>query len=175
MLKEQTKLSQYISWAEALSYASCKRNGVDIADNQPSDKALKYIKDTIKYVFEPIRAHFNTPIGVTTFYRGTALNGAVKGVKSSQHTLGQALDIDADIYGNITNNDIAIWAIDNLEFDQLILEDVKADGTIGWLHISYVDNKNRGKINIMVKAKGKTKYIPFEGNEHLILGYSESN
>jgi len=173
MLDLKSKLSKYVSWAEALSYYSCKKNGIDYKDNQPNDEQLVYIKDVIKYIFEPIRKHINTPIGITTFFRSYALNEAIKGSKSSQHMLGQAIDIDADMLGNTTNNEIAIWIIDNLEFDQLILEDVKKDGTIGWLHISYIKDKNRGKITIMQRINGKDKYIPFEGNEHLIKGYNE--
>jgi hypothetical protein len=61
----------------------------------------------------------------------------------SQHTLGQAADFEVP---GISNMELAQWIIDNLDYDQLILEfydDV--DPRSGWVHCSYVENPNRKK------------------------------
>ena len=48
-----------------------------------------------------------------------------------------------------------------IEFDQLILEFVGEDGTGGWVHVSFVDGNNRGKVMKAKKVNGKTKYFNY--------------
>ena len=55
-------------------------------------------------------------------YRGKQLNKAIGGSKYSQHMVGEALDLDADVYGRITNADIFNFVKDNLVWDQMIWE-----------------------------------------------------
>jgi hypothetical protein len=85
-------------------------------------------------LFEQIRLHFNVPIGISSFYRCAALNKKIGGAKNSQHTLGEAIDIDADIFGGVTNAEIFEFA-KTLDFDQLIWE-YGDDTNPAWVHIS---------------------------------------
>ena len=52
---------------------------------------------------------------------------------------GEAMDIDADKYNKIRNKHIFEYVKDNLDFDQLIAENVSEDQwtDIGWIHFSY--------------------------------------
>jgi hypothetical protein len=80
------------------------------------------------------------------------LNSAIpNSSKTSQHSLGQAIDIDMD-GTNIKNSDIFAFIKNNLDFDQLINE-----FDYSWVHVSYT-KKNRKEILIASKVNGKTVY-----------------
>lgn len=142
------RISKHISYREA-TFTQTR------LDNVPNDVQLEAMKTIANRVFEPLRqAMGDVPIFISSFYRSEAVNKKIGGSKNSQHTLGEAQDLDADILGKITNKDIFNYIKDNLEFDQLIAEDVKEDGTIGWVHVSYTKRyPNRKQILIMKKGK----------------------
>lgn len=142
------RISKHISYREA-TFTQTR------LDNVPNDVQLEAMKTIANRVFEPLRqAMGGVPIFISSFFRSDAVNKKIGGSKNSQHTLGEAQDLDADILGKITNRDIFNYIKDNLEFDQLIAEDVKEDGTIGWVHVSYTKRyPNRKQILIMKKGK----------------------
>lgn len=142
------RISKHISYREA-TFTQTR------LDNVPNDVQLEAMKTIANRVFEPLRqAMGGVPIFISSFYRSEAVNKKIGGSKNSQHTFGEAMDLDADIFGGITNKDIFNYIKDNLEFDQLIAEDVKEDGTIGWVHVSYTKRyPNRKQILIMKKGK----------------------
>jgi len=67
------------------------------------------------------------------------LNKAIGGSKYSQHMIGEALDIDADIYGRVTNAEIFNYIKNNLEWDQMIWE-FGDDDEPNWVHVSYKES-----------------------------------
>ena len=150
------KLSKNLSLSEVLVSNTAKRLGIS---NEPTKEHLLNLESIAENVFQPLRAGLKTSIYVSSGYRSKELNKAIKGSsKTSQHLKGQALDLDADVYGVVTNLEIFHYIKDNLDFDQLILENVGEDGTGGWVHVSFVDGKNRGKILRMDRVKGKSVY-----------------
>jgi hypothetical protein len=108
-------------------------------------------------IFQPIRDHFAKPIAVTSGYRSLALNRIIGGSQTSQHSLGEALDLDADVYGGLTNQDIYEYIRDNLEFDQLIHEFGDEDNP-AWVHVSYRKGSNRNQLLRASTVSGRTKY-----------------
>ena len=51
--------------------------------------------------------------------------------------------VDFEVKG-VPNMDVALWIMDNLDYDQLILEFYKEDQpNSGWIHCSYVGRDNR--------------------------------
>lgn len=92
--------------------------------------------------FEPIRKWYGRPITVSSFYRSPELNKAIGGSKTSQHTKGEAIDIDTG--DNAENKKILEWARANLEFDQLLWEYGNAEGP-DWVHISFSESGNRNQ------------------------------
>ena len=102
------------------------------------------------------------PIAVTSFYRNKKVNKVIGGAKNSQHTTGEAMDIDADVFGKVTNKEVFFYIKDNLEFDQLIAEFINEDGVDGWVHVSYSKVKNRKQVLVAKKVNGKTVYSPFQ-------------
>ena len=106
-------------------------------DNTP--RAYEYIALAVlvKEVLEPIREHINGPITINSGYRCTELNKAIRGVYNSQHLIGEAVDLTI---GSIPKNKILFnWIVENIKFDQCILENGGK-----WIHISYSEfTKNR--------------------------------
>lgn len=126
------KVSQNITLGEATKSQTATRLKID---NTPNEEALLNMKHVAENVFEPIRKHFGIPIGISSFYRSPKLNKAVKGSKTSQHTKGEAIDIDADIFGGVTNAEIFEFVRQNLDYDQLIWE-YGNDKNPAWVHVS---------------------------------------
>ena len=136
------KISDHINFIESYKSQSAERLGIN---NMPPDGVIPSMQLVANKCFEPIRAHFNIPIGISSFYRCDELNKKIKGAKNSQHVKGEAIDIDADIFGGVTNADIFEWAKNNLIFDQLIWE-FGNDKNPAWVHISYSSKKNRQQV-----------------------------
>ena len=113
------KISAHISFAEATKSQTAIRHGLD---NKPNSVQMANMKYTAEKVFEPIRKHFGKPIAVTSFFRSEELNKRIGGSTTSQHCKGEAMDIDADLYGGMTNAQIFANIKKHLTFDHLIWE-----------------------------------------------------
>jgi hypothetical protein len=146
------QLSKHLSLAEVTRSETAKRKGVS---NMPTPEHLENFKLLAEKVFEPIREHFKVPIHISSGYRSKELNKAIGGSSSSQHLLGQAIDIDMDGTPNgVTNKMVFDYIKENLNFDQLINE-----FDYSWVHVSYNSNgKQRKQILNAVKVGGKTTY-----------------
>ena len=148
------KISDHITYAEAIHSNTAKRKSIDNTPNQTQVEAMKLLAEKI---FEPLREFVGGPIKVNSFFRSVALNEEIGGVASSQHCKGQAIDID-DVYGRKSNADMYKWIKENLDFDQIIWE-FGTDMQPNWIHISYVSEEdNRNKCLKAYKEHGKTKY-----------------
>jgi len=126
------RISKHITLGEAIKSQTATRHGID---NTPNGEVLLNMQHLANNVFEPIREHFGIPIGISSFYRSPKLNQKVKGSKTSQHMKGEAMDIDADIFGGITNKEIFDYIKKNLDFDELIWE-YGDDDNPAWVHVS---------------------------------------
>jgi zinc D-Ala-D-Ala carboxypeptidase len=149
------KLSPNLTLREAIKSATAIRHGLT---NWPTDEHIENLKVTANEVFQPVRDHFNVPIGISSGYRSKELNRLIGGSLTSQHSVGQALDLDADIFGGVTNAEIFYFIKDNIDFDQLIWE-FGDEHEPAWVHVSYHSaDDNRNQILIAEKVNGKTKY-----------------
>ena len=148
------KISDHITYAEAIHSNTAKRKNIDNTPNETQVEAMKLLAEK---VFEPLREWVGGPIKVNSFFRSEALNEAIGGSGTSQHCKGQAIDID-DVYGRKSNAEMYNWIKDNLDFDQMIWE-FGTDMQPNWVHVSYVsEEKNRNKCLKAYKENGKTKY-----------------
>ena len=129
--------------------------------NEPTQAHLDNIIMLAKNTLEPIREHFKKPIKINSGYRSPALNRAVGGSATSQHCFGQAADIEI---AGIPNRELANWIINNLEFDQVILEfyNPKEGANSGWVHVSLKSSGNRREKLIALKDGKTTRYIRVE-------------
>jgi zinc D-Ala-D-Ala carboxypeptidase len=144
------KLSEHLDLVEVTRSEYAKRNGIN---NMPNPEYTENLIELAQKIFEPIRKHFNKPIHISSGFRSKILNQKIGGAKNSQHTLGQALDIDQ---GNRKDNiEIFEFIKNNLLFDQLINEH-----NYDWVHVSYnPDGRQRGEVLDAIKEEGKTKYV----------------
>ena len=110
-------------------------------ENEPEEWQVENLRDISENVFQKIRDYFGVPVAVSSGFRSPELNEAIGGSTKSQHCKGFALDLDADVFGRITNAEIFQFVKDNLEFDQMIWE-FGTDEEPDWVHISYVCNEN---------------------------------
>lgn len=149
------RLSPHFHLNEFIKSQAAVRNGLD---NTPTKEVVDNLTALCFNVLEPVRAQFG-PVSVSSGFRSPAVNRAIGGSRTSQHTTGEAADFEVF---DIDNCDLAQWIADNLEFDQLILEfhDHAAGPNSGWVHVSYNRNGNRKQVLTAKKVSGKTVYIP---------------
>ena len=155
-----TRLSEHLELSEVTRSNTAKRLGID---NTPTPEHIENFKKLAENVFEPIRKHFGVPIYISSGYRSAALNKATPGASStSQHSSGEAIDIDMDGHGSkVTNRQIFDYIKANLTFDQLIYE-FGNSAQPDWVHVSYESTgKQRKQILKAVRENGITKYIPY--------------
>ncbi len=149
------RLSKNLSLSECLVSQTAKRLQIS---NEPTEEHLENLKVIAERVFQPLRDGLRCSIYVSSGYRSKELNKAIKGSsKTSQHMKGQALDLDADVYGGVTNSEIFHYIKDNLEFDQIVWE-YGDDKNPNWVHVSFVEGKNRGRA---LTCYGKSQYKLF--------------
>jgi len=147
------KLSKNFTLQEFTKSQTALRQGID---NTPEGEHLEAAKALFENVVQPVRENFG-PTVINSGYRGPALNEAVGGSAKSQHCKGEAVDIECP---GVPNADIAQWIVDNLDFDQVILEFYTPGiPDSGWVHVSYrADGENRKSILTAMKEDGKTVY-----------------
>jgi hypothetical protein len=142
------KISKHLELSELIRSESAKRLGIS---NMPPKDHIENLKLLAENIFEPIREHFKVPIRISSGYRSQALNAAIPNSSlKSQHSLGQAIDIDMD--GTTIKNSDIFEFIKTLPFDQLINE-----FNFAWVHVSY-SPKHRKQILHATKLNGKTIY-----------------
>jgi hypothetical protein len=153
------KISEHLDLSEVIRSESAKRNGIS---NMPTEMHIANLKLLAEKVFEPIRNNFRCPIIISSGYRSKELNAKVGGSATSQHSSGEAIDIDMDgTPNNVTNKMIFDYIYKNLEFDQLIWE-FGTNENPDWVHVSYESTgKQRKQALKAYKENGKTHYKPY--------------
>lgn len=126
-------------------------------DNTPGEKEVANLKLLCEKVLQPIRDHFQVPVMVNSGYRSAAVNRAVGGSNNSDHTRGQAADIEI---ANVANPVLAQWIRDNLDFTQLILE-FYTPGVdhSGWVHVSYDPDNLKKQPLTATRIDGRVRYL----------------
>lgn len=156
LLEYPERFSTYVSFAEGVKSQTATANGID---NLPKDQEVIDNMITVaKKVFDPTREFADCPLYVSSFYRSPELNTFIGGSPDSHHCKGEAIDIDADVFGGTTNQKIFEFIRDNLDFDQIIHE-FGDEQNPAWIHVSFKRNGvNRRSILRAYKHKGKTRY-----------------
>lgn len=144
------RLSKHFTLDEFLKSATATRLGID---NTPDEKVLNCIQALVDNVLEPLRAHYGRPIIITSGYRCPRLNKAVGGSSTSQHAIGQAVDIRSVSDSREDNKELFDMIREmKLPFDQLINE-----FGYDWVHVSF-GPRNRRQVLKAEKSGGKTVY-----------------
>ena len=147
------KLSENFSLIELTKSQTAERKGID---NTPSPEHQENLKLLCTHILQPVRDRFERVVSVSSGYRSEELCLAIGSKITSQHAKGQAADFE--IYG-LSNQELATYIKENLDYDQLILEYwKKEDPNSGWVHCSYDVSLNRKQYLKAYKENGKTKY-----------------
>ncbi len=105
-------------------------------------------------VLEPIRLHYGVPFSPNSGYRCLDLNRKLGSSDKSQHTRGQACDIEIP---TVSNYELGIWIRENVEYANVLLEFYKEGiQSSGWVHVSYVSQENNRKRSLKFDGKEYT-------------------
>ena len=139
-------LSAHVTLAEFQDSPTATTHGIN---NKMNESQIASAKLLCENVFEPLRSYLNTPIKISSAYRSVQLNKMIKGAIGSQHTKGEAMDLQIGANG-------FFFIKTKLEFDQLIWE-FGNDENPSWVHVSF-SSKNRKQVLKATKKNGKTIY-----------------
>ena len=149
------RLSKNFVLSEIIRSNTAKRLGIS---NEPKKEHLKNLQRIVTTILQPMRDSLG-PIRISSGYRSPSLNRSINGSNKSQHTKGQALDLQFWKEGQMCNKEIYDWIIDsNLDFDQMINE-----FDYSWIHLSLKNKDNRKQVLIAYKDEDndtKYKYAP---------------
>lgn len=153
------KLSKDFYLSEFTASATADQRGLP---NEPSIVHIVALTALANVILQPIRSHYKSRVIISSGYRGPALNTAIGGSMTSQHSLGEATDFTVE---GCSCKEVAEWIAyeSGLDFDQLIWErQYDKDGKVikEWLHISYVrtGGNRRQVLSAYVKPEG-TEYV----------------
>jgi hypothetical protein len=137
-------LSTHFSLSELTKSSTATRKGID---NTPDDTVTENLIVLCTEILEPVREHYGIPFVPNSGYRSLELNRAIGSSDRSQHVTGKAVDFEIP---GVDNRDVALWVMDNCQFDQLILEFYReGEPASGWVHCSYdVDREHRKSARI---------------------------
>lgn len=139
-------LSKHVTLAEFQDSSTATTHGIN---NKMNESQIASAKLLCENVFEPLRIYLNTPIKISSGFRSLQLNKMIKGSSTSQHTKGEAMDLQIGSKG-------FNFIKDKLNFDQLIWE-FGNDENPSWVHVSF-SSKNRKQVLKATKKNGKTIY-----------------
>ena len=111
--------------------------------NKAGSGEIKNLGDLCYEVLEPVRVKFDKPVTITSGYRSPELSVAIGSKSTSQHCLGEAVDMEVL---SVSNLEVALWIQNHCDFDQLILEYYTGEANSGWIHVSYKDGSNRKQV-----------------------------
>jgi len=147
------QLSKHFTLEEMEKSQTATRKGIK---NKAGSGEIKNLGDLCYEVLEPVRVKFDKPVTITSGYRSPELSEAIGSKATSQHCLGEAVDLE--VIGE-SNLKVALWIENNVDFDQLILEYWTGEANSGWIHVSYKDGSNRKQV-LTYDGKSYTNGLP---------------
>lgn len=124
------KLSEHFTLEEMIRSQTATINKIA---NNPSQAERDWLKYLCVNVLEPLRAHMNRPIAISSGYRCPRLNALVGGVNASQHMYGQAADIR--ILSKQDGDKIFAYLKSNKYVSKALYERSKSTGA-RWIHVA---------------------------------------
>lgn len=148
-------LSRNFSLKELTASQTALRLGLD---NSPEPVHLMALSALCHCILQPVRDHFGRPVVVSSGFRLPAVSQAIGSSETSQHCKGEAADFEVP---GVSNLEVAEWIMNNLSFDQLILEgwkDSVNNLNAGWIHCSYSRcDEQRGQV---LRTSDFKTYLP---------------
>ena len=125
--------------------------------NEPNAEQLANLEFLVELILDPARELFGKPIKISSGFRSYALNKKVGGALTSQHSQGEAVDMqcsdNAKLFDIIKKQG---------KFDQLIWE-FGNDSQPDWVHVSVSKyGRNRREMLKAKRVNGKTSYTKIQ-------------
>ncbi len=144
------QLSKHFKLSEFTKSQIAARNGLK---NLPGSGEVKNLENVCYEILEPVRAKFEKPVLITSGFRSLEVNRKLGSSDSSQHCKGQAVDFEIP---GVPNIKVAYWLVNNVDFDQCILEYYRPlEDSAGWIHVSYNE-----------KGANRKKVLTFDGKTY---------
>ena len=149
-------LSPHFTLKELTASQTAKEHGIV---NVPSEQEIENLRALCVHTLEPLRSFVGKPIVISSGYRCNQLNVKVGGAYASQHTVGEAADIQLPLTSytawddNQRHTDLEIarkwfdWLERHVDFDQLILE--TSNGKDFWIHVSCRKNRRANRHQVI--------------------------
>ena len=137
------QLSRHFKLEEFTKSQLAVRHGII---NKPGSGEIKNLENLCYEVLEPVRAHFDKPITITSGFRCLELNRKLGSSDQSAHVSGCATDFEI---ASVPNIKVIYWLINNTDFDQAILEHYNPEKygvNSGWIHVAYKEGNNRKQV-----------------------------
>ena len=147
------QLSKHFTLEEMEKSSTGIRLGIK---NKAGSGEIKNLGDLCYEILEPVRVKFDKPVTITSGYRSPELSEAIGSKATSQHCLGEAVDMEVR---GVSNLEVALWIQNHCDFDQLILEYYTGEANSGWIHVSYKDGSNRKQV-LTFDGKSYTNGLP---------------
>lgn len=125
------KLSQNFSLKELTHSSTANYNKVD---NTPGRLELENLKKLCNNILQPIRNKWGDSIFVNSGYRNPILNRLVGGSTTSQHILGQAVDIT--VGSKSSNKKLFDLIVGMIERKEITVGQLISEKDYSWIHIS---------------------------------------
>lgn len=125
------KLSKNFSLKELTHSSTANYNKVD---NTPGRLELENLKKLCHDILQPIRNKWGDSIFVTSGYRNPILNRLVGGSTTSQHILGQAVDIT--VGSKSSNKKLFDLIVGMIENEEITVGQLISEKDYSWIHIS---------------------------------------
>lgn len=148
-LPPNERLTRNFDVAEMCRSGTARRKGID---NKPPLEAVEALRELCVNVLQPAR-DAKGAIAITSGFRNSELNRAVRGARNSDHLYGRAADIVPT--GSVSLIKLGAWIQNHTKFKQLIYEHGE------WLHVSYDSEELRNEILEAYRVGRQVKYRPF--------------
>lgn len=126
------KLSNNFTLAEMSHSNTAKARKME---NIPNAEQVENLRQLVVHLLQPLRDIYKEPFIINSGFRSQEVNKAVGGVSNSQHTKGQAADVQVKNPRKLLDTLLK----SGLVFDQAILYPT-------FLHLSYNKVKNRNQV-----------------------------
>lgn len=150
------QLSPNFSLSELTKSQAALRRGIA---NTPNAAEIEALRALALNVLQPIRDYFKKPVVINSGFRNEEVNHLTGGSVTSQHSFGEAADIEIP---GVSNFEVAKWIEKRLVFDQVILEFyTPGQPQSGWVHVSFkAKGKNRKQSLTAYRAGSIVQYKP---------------
>lgn len=150
------RLSEHFMLSEFERSATAEKYHIN---NSVPSQYVPVLQQLCKEILEPLRSFVGKPIIISSGYRCNQLNVKVGGAYASQHTLGEAADIQLPLTSytgwddNKRHTDLEEarrwfdFLQNHTDFDQLILE--TANGKDYWIHVSCRRNRKKNRHQVI--------------------------